>query len=136
MRVAGLGVAAGVAPSVREHLDLGPAVISPAMLPMRRLNRSVRLALSAFADHAVRYEDPRGSLRLRRQIAWLVFRQGATCSADHVLVTSGSTEALNLSIRAVTKPGDVVAVESPSCYETLQVLEALHLRAVEVPDAR
>jgi DNA-binding transcriptional MocR family regulator len=89
--------------------------------------------MSAFDDHAVRYEDPRGNLRLRRQIARLAFRQGATCSPDDVVVTSGSTEALNLAIRAVTTPGDVVAVESPSCYETLQVLEALHLRAVEVP---
>jgi DNA-binding transcriptional MocR family regulator len=133
VRVAGLGVSAGVVPVAREEIDLGPAVISPAMLPMRRLNRSVRMALSAFSDHAVRYEDPRGSLRLRRQIARLVFRQGATCSADDVLVTSGSTEALNLAIRAVARPGDVVAVESPGCYETLQVLESLHLRALELP---
>lgn len=124
--------AAGVA-ARREVLDLGPAVVSSALLPTRRLNRSIRLAMSAFDDHAVRYEDPRGNLRLRRQIARLAFRQGATCSPDDVVVTSGSTEALNLAIRAVTSPGDVVAVESPSCYETLQVLEALHLRAVEVP---
>ncbi len=132
VRVAGLSAGA-VPASRREMLDLGPAVVSPALLPMRRLNRSIRLALSAFSDHAVRYEDPRGSLRLRRQIARLVFRQGATCSPDDVVVTSGSTEALNLTIRAVTSPGNVVAVESPSCYETLQVLESLHLRAVEVP---
>ena len=132
VRVEGLSAPA-VLPSRRAVLDLGPAVISPALLPMRRLNRSVRLALSAFADHAVTYEDPRGNLRLRRQIARLVFRQGATCAADDIVVTSGSTEALNLAIRAVTSPGSVVAVESPSCYETLQVLESLHLRAVEVP---
>ena len=132
VRVAGLS-APGVSPSRRDVLDLGPAVISPALLPMRRLNRSIRLALSAFPDHAVCYEDPRGNVRLRRQIARLVFRQGATCSADDVVVTSGSTEALNLAIRAVTSPGNVVAVESPSCYETLQVLESLNLRAMEVP---
>jgi DNA-binding transcriptional MocR family regulator len=129
-----VGLAApGVVVARREMIDLGPAVISPSMLPSRRLNRSVRLALSAFPDHAVRYEDPRGSVRLRRQIARLMFRQGATCEADDVIVTSGATEALNLAIRAVTKPGDVVAIESPSCYETLQVLESLHLRAIEVP---
>ena len=122
------GAAAG-----RPMLNLGPAIISPSLLPMRRLNRSIRIALSAFADHAVRYEDPRGNLRLRRQIARLVFRQGATCSADDIVVTSGSTEALNLALRAVTTPSSVVAVESPSCYETLQVLESLHLRAVEIP---
>jgi DNA-binding transcriptional MocR family regulator len=132
VRVGGLS-AAGVAPARHDVLDLGPAVVCPALLPARRLNRSVRMAMSAFADHAVRYEDPRGTLRLRRQIARLVFRQGATCSADDIVVTSGSTEALNLAIRAVARPGDVVAVESPGCYETLQVLESLHLRAVEIP---
>ena len=132
VRVAGL-TAPGAWPSRRDTLDLGPAVICPTLLPMRRLNRSVRLALSAFADHAVTYEDARGNLRLRRQVARLVFRQGATCSADDIVVTSGSTEALNLAIRAVTVPGSVVAVESPSCYETLQILESLHLRALEVP---
>ena len=114
-------------------LELGPAVIGPPLLPMSRLNRSIRLALSAFADHAVRYEDPRGNLRLRRQIARLVFRQGASCRPDEIVVTSGATEALNLSIRAVARPGDVIAVESPGCFEMLQTLEALHMRAIEVP---
>jgi DNA-binding transcriptional MocR family regulator len=116
-----------------EGLQLGPAVIGPALLPMNRLNRSIRLALSAFADNAVRYEDPRGSLRLRRQIARLVFRQGASCSPDEVLVTAGETEALSLSVRAVAGPGDVVAVESPGCYGILQALEAFRMRAVEIP---
>jgi DNA-binding transcriptional MocR family regulator len=116
-----------------DGIQLGPAIVGPEFLPMARLNRSIRLALSAFADNAVRYEDPRGNLRLRRQIARLVFRQGAQCSPDDVLVTSGETEALNLAIRAVAKPGDVVAVESPGCYEILQALAAFQMRAVEIP---
>jgi DNA-binding transcriptional MocR family regulator len=136
VRVAASLAAAGVTDAVPQVIDLGPAVIDAALLPTRRLNRSVRLAFSAFADHAVKYEDPRGNLRLRRQIARLVFRQGANCSPDDVIVTSGSTEALNLAIRVVAGPGDVVAVESPSCYETLQVLEAHHMRALEVPHVR
>ena len=112
-------------------------MVGPALLPMNRLNRSIRLALSAFADNAVRYEDPRGSLRLRRQIARLVFRQGATCSPDDVLVTSGETEALNLCLRAVAKPGDVVAVESPGCYEILQALRGVpHARGGDAARAR
>lgn len=132
VRVASIA-AAGVAPPKVDAVDLGPAVIAPALLPSRRLNRSMRLALAAFDEHAVRYEDVRGNLRLRRQIARLIFRQGAACGPDDVLVTSGSTEALNLALRAVAAPGDVIAIESPSCYETLQLLESLHLRAIEVP---
>ena len=50
-----------------------------------------------------------------------------------MLVTSGETEALNLCLRAVAKPGDVVAVDSPGCYAILQALEAFQMRAVEIP---
>jgi DNA-binding transcriptional MocR family regulator len=114
-------------------IDLGPAVVGPDLLPRNRLNQSLRMALSAFSDTAVRYEEVRGSLRLRRQIARLAFRQGVTCSPDDIVITSGSVEAYNLSIRAVTRPGDVVAVESPGCFEILRALEALQLRAVEIP---
>jgi DNA-binding transcriptional MocR family regulator len=128
-----VGSVPGSEPPQGDMLELGPAVVGPALLPMNRLNRSIRLALSAFADHAVKYEDTRGSLRLRRQIARLVFRQGASCRPEDIVVTSGVTEALNLSVRAVAQPGDVIAVESPGCYEMLQALESLHMRALEVP---
>lgn len=124
---------AGIAAAHTGTIDLGPAVISPALLPTNRLNKSTRMALSAFGDAAVRYEDASGNLRLRRQVARLMFRQGATCAPEDIIITSGSTEALNLSIRAATRPGDLVAVESPGCYETLQILESLHLRALEIP---
>ena len=124
------------APPRADMLELGPAVVGSALLPMNRLNRSLRLALAAFADNAVRYEDRRGNVRLRRQIARLVFRQGGSCHPDDILVTSGSTEALSLAIRAVASPGDVIAVESPGCFEMLDALQALHLRALEVPHVR
>jgi DNA-binding transcriptional MocR family regulator len=42
-------------------------------------------------------------------------------------------EALNLALRAVAQAGDTIAVESPSFYGLLQVLEALGLRALEIP---
>jgi DNA-binding transcriptional MocR family regulator len=41
-------------------------------------------------------------------------------------------EALNLCLQVLTRPGDVVAVESPAFYGALQALERLQLRAVEV----
>jgi Transcriptional regulators containing a DNA-binding HTH domain and an aminotransferase domain (MocR family) and their eukaryotic orthologs len=36
------------------------------------------------------------------------------------VITNGATEAINLALRAVTQPGDTVAVESPTFYGLLQ----------------
>ena len=115
-----------------DVLDLGPAVVAPQLLPGTRLNRSVRMVLSAFGDHALRYEDARGNARLRRQLARKMFRHGATCSPDDILVTSGSG-AVSLCLRAITKPGDIIAMDSPGCYEFLQALDSYRLRVIEIP---
>jgi DNA-binding transcriptional MocR family regulator len=49
-------------------------------------------------------------------------------------VTQGCTEAANLALRAVTQSGDTtVAVESPTFYGLLQIIEALGLRTIELP---
>ena len=50
-----------------------------------------------------------------------------------IVVTQGCIEALNIALRAVAQPGDTVAVESPTYYGLLQVLESLGLRALEIP---
>lgn len=60
-------------------------------------------------------------------------RSGILISAEDVLVTHGCIEALNLALRAVAEPGDTIAVESPTFYGLLQILETLGLRAIEIP---
>jgi DNA-binding transcriptional MocR family regulator len=54
-------------------------------------------------------------------------------SPNEILITNGALEALNLCLMAVTRPGDLVAVESPGFYAALQAIERLDLRAVEIP---
>lgn len=74
-----------------------------------------------------------GTREFREVVARRALAAGLSLSADEVLVTHGCIEALNLALRAVTQPGDVVAVESPTFYGLLQVLESLGLRALEIP---
>jgi DNA-binding transcriptional MocR family regulator len=50
-----------------------------------------------------------------------------------VVITNSCTESFNLCLRAVTKPGDVVALESPTYLVLLQVIEDLGLKALEIP---
>ncbi|MCV5978850.1 aminotransferase class I/II-fold pyridoxal phosphate-dependent enzyme, partial [Escherichia coli] len=48
------------------------------------------------------------------------------------VITSGALEALNLSLQAVTQPGDTIVVESPTFYGALQAIERLGLKAIEI----
>ncbi|WP_281646903.1 hypothetical protein [Parendozoicomonas sp. Alg238-R29] len=43
-------------------------------------------------------------------------------------------EAITCALQAVTKPGDIVAINSPTYYAIIQALEALHLKALEIPE--
>ncbi|HXV30218.1 MAG TPA: PLP-dependent aminotransferase family protein [Sinorhizobium sp.] len=58
---------------------------------------------------------------------------GCRISSDEIVVTNGCIEALNLSLRAVTRHGDRVAVESPCYFVLLQMLRSLGLVAVPIP---
>ncbi|HJV92150.1 MAG TPA: PLP-dependent aminotransferase family protein, partial [Azonexus sp.] len=69
----------------------------------------------------------------RNVLAKRAMANGMVLAPEEILVTQGCIEALNLALRAVTQPGDIVAVESPTFYGLLQVLEALGLRALEIP---
>ena len=48
------------------------------------------------------------------------------------MITSGCIEALNICLRAVTSRGDIVAVESPTYFGILSILESLGLRVLEI----
>jgi DNA-binding transcriptional MocR family regulator len=79
------------------------------------------------------YIFPPGEYELRRQIAARSIRWLGALRAQDVLISSGGMDALNLTLRAVTRPGDTVAIESPTFFGLLQALENLGLRAVEIP---
>ena len=41
------------------------------------------------------------------------------------MTMSGCMEAITLSLRAVTRPGDVIAIESPTYFGLIQAIEQL-----------
>ena len=88
---------------------------------MRRLKASQITGALTAGDEGLR-------LALRKRYAL----QGVPLADNELIITNGAMEALNLCLQAVTQPGDVVVVESPTFYAALQALERLHLKAVEV----
>lgn len=114
-------------------VPLGAAAPSTDLLPTKKLYSILRAVTRRQGKEGDRYETSAGNLELRRQIARRSLDQGCNLTPDEIVVTVGCSEALNLCLRAVTKPGDTVAVESPTYFGFLQILEALNLKAVEIP---
>ena len=117
----------------RSVVPMGSAFPSPTLFPLPKL-ASVLSASARQMDPWTTVEDlPGGSAELRRQISRRYLRAGATVSPEEIIVTGGALEALNLALQSLTRPGDLVAVESPAFYGCLQAVEALGLKAIEIP---
>ena len=114
-------------------VQLGAAVPDPSFLPVRAVERALARAARLHRSRAAAYEFPPGLPELRRQIARRLSASGCAVGADDIVVTNGCQEALQLALRAVTRPGDVVAIESPTFYGLLQALDSLQLEALEIP---
>jgi len=113
-------------------INLALAVPDISLLPAAKLNKSVTHALRRHKDHCISYEDPQGNLELRKQIAKLAFNWGGKIKPDEIVVTSGCLEAITICLRAVTQPGDTVAIECPTYFGIYQAIESLGLKAVEI----
>lgn len=114
-------------------IQLGVASPDPSFLPVRALNRITASIARRDDDRAMRYDFPPGNRALRVQIARRMAAVGCDVSPDDIVTTSGCQEALRLCLRVAAQPGDTVAIESPAFYGTLQVIEALGMRALEIP---
>ena len=114
-------------------VPFGSAFPSPELFPLPRLARSMAHALRDMPGHAVIADMTTGNPDLRRQIGLRYMVAGVRLALEELVITNGALEALNLCLQTVTQPGDLVAIESPAFYATLQVLERLKLKAVEIP---
>lgn len=114
-------------------VPLGSAFPSPMLFPLQRLSKSLAQTSRTMNPWSTVVDLPPGNEALRQQIALRYLGMGLSQPLDEIVVTNGALEALNLCLMAVTRPGDVVAVESPGFYAALQAIERLDLRAVEIP---
>lgn len=74
-----------------------------------------------------------GKASLREQLARRSLMLGCDFSPDEIVITHGDTEAADLCLRVLTKPGDIVAVQTPGPLRVLEMLEGYGLRALEIP---
>ncbi|MES9930396.1 MAG: PLP-dependent aminotransferase family protein, partial [Candidatus Thiodiazotropha sp. 6PDIVS] len=116
-----------------DMIQLGAAVPAPCFLPTRQVEKAMANANRLQRKRNAGYEFPPGVPELRRQISRRMAEIGCRVHADEIIITNGCQEALTLALRATTSPGDIVAIESPTFYGLLQVIDSLGLKALEIP---
>jgi DNA-binding transcriptional MocR family regulator len=116
-----------------EMVQLALSTPSPDHLPVKRLNRLMAAVTARSGARALSYDFPPGYRPLRHEIAKRSIDAGCRLSENEIVTTHGTMEALNLCLRAVAKAGDIVAIESPAFYGTLQIIESLGMKALEIP---
>lgn len=97
------------------------------------LPRIARRAVSEVADSLFNYDLPQGRLTLRQQIAQMLVQRGLMVSAEQLIVTTGSFQAIALATRYFVEPGDWVIVESPTYHGVLAILENQKARIIGIP---
>ena len=93
----------------RPKYDFAVAYPDPDTLPLEGLANAMRTALKREGKELSYYPDYVGLLSLRELIAdKLVRDRNMKVTAEDVVITSGSGEAIAMIIQSLTDPGDVV----------------------------
>ncbi|WP_028535077.1 PLP-dependent aminotransferase family protein [Paludibacterium yongneupense] len=115
--------------SVQLHMAEAAAALYPGQAIARLLQQRLRHQPELIGTHL--------SQAVQRQLQHQLQRLAAGFQLEldpaAILLTHGNTESIQLALRALTRPGDTVAVETPVYFGLLQTLESLGLKALEIP---
>jgi len=110
-----------------SHLGL-PAALLPLPELARLLGQQLRARRALLATGSAF-----GSAALRQQLALRAPRMGCHFDAEHIVVTQGEGESLQLCLHQLTQPGDLVAVSTPAPLRALELIASMGLRVLELP---
>ncbi|MGZ4703055.1 MAG: MocR-like pyridoxine biosynthesis transcription factor PdxR [Ilumatobacteraceae bacterium] len=116
---------------VVPQFDLRPGAPDHRLFPTAEWRRCM---LAALQHPPGGYGDPAGLPVLREAIAhWISRSRGLDAAADQIVVTSGAQQAIDLILRLLVEPGDIVAVEEPGYQPVMRLCAAIGADVRPVP---
>lgn len=122
--------------AIRELFKLlgKPGIISfaggfpdSAMFDVEGLRQASQQALASEPGAALQYGATEGHGPLREELARFMTNKGAVASAEGLIVTTGSQQALDLLAKVMINPGDKVIVEGPTFWPPSNVFASTAL---------
>lgn len=104
-----------------DLISFGGGLPNPISFPVKEMEDAVHKVLSENGVVALQYSNTAGYQPLRRYIAERYKKWGVDdVTADDIIITNGSQQALDMFSAVLVNPGDEIALESPSYLAALQ----------------
>jgi 2-aminoadipate transaminase len=128
--------------SIREILKVTeqPEIISfagglpaPELFPVDDVLRATERVLREDGVAALQYGPTEGFSKLRERFAADSRKRGIDCTAEDILITTGSQQSLNLIGEIFLNPGDCVLTENPTYMAAIQTFQIHEASFAAVP---
>lgn len=116
-----------------EVISFAGGLPAAEYFPVERFQEACRAVLDKQPHYALQYGPTEGYQPLREMIAERLCRYNICATADNVMITSGSQQALSLIGMLLINPGDNILVEQPTYLGALQAFSVFQASYVSVP---
>ena len=116
-----------------EFIPLGAIQLSPKLVPVEALRRSIQRALKHSQPEDFLYSGKQGLPRLREALAAHWAEDGIFIAKEDIYISNGCMPALAVVIQTLTQEGDSIIVPTPTFNGQLQLLASLKRKIVEIP---
>ena len=117
-----------------EVISFAGGLPAPELFPVEEIKEISRLLMEESGRVALQYSTTEGYEPLRQKIAARIGRKFQTqASAEEVMITSGSQQALDFTGKLFLDAGDVVLCESPTSLAAISAFRAYQPEFIDVP---
>ena len=117
-----------------EVISFAGGLPAPELFPVEEIKEISRLLMEESGRVALQYSTTEGYEPLRQKIAARIGRKFQTqASAEEVMITSGSQQALDFTGKLFLDAGDVVLCESPTYLAAISAFRAYQPEFIAVP---
>lgn len=117
----------------KHEIHLSSSMVDPELLPSLNSKSVLEKLLAEDSSIFNRYGEIQGDIHLRLSIQKHLSTLGIQTDSDHILVTNGSQQAIDLVARTFVGPGDVVILEAPTYPGAIDVFRNRGVKILTVP---
>ena len=115
-------------------IDFGIGQPHVDILPLEQLTKAATHRFEQGDRNILQYGMQQGNGNFRISLAQFLSAQyGAAVDPDHLFITAGISQALDLICALHTRPGDTVIVEEPSYFLALRIFNDYELKIIGTP---